>query len=92
MKIKNNTKKATFIVFISSAIYYGLCFFAFIFLINNIIIELLTSGELDLSRKSLSYLSIVSLIIGIASGARIWIFTKTDERKARKSPPSDPDA
>lgn len=91
MKIKNSKKKATFRIFISSTIYYGLCFFVFIFLINNVLIELVTSGSIDLSRKSLSYLSIVSLIIGIASGARIWLFAKIDERKARKSPPSDPE-
>lgn len=66
-------------------------FFAFIFLVNNVIIELLTSGHVDFSKKSLTYLSVVSLIIGLASGARIWIFAKLDERKSRKVPPSDPE-
>ncbi|MDF9908664.1 UNVERIFIED_ORG: hypothetical protein OKW14_000590 [Pantoea brenneri] len=90
MKNKKKQKRATFTVFLLSTIYYGCCFFAFIFLVNNVIIELITSGEIDLSKRSLSYLSVVSLIIGIASGSRIWIFAKIDERKARKSPPSDP--
>lgn len=91
MKNKKSSKRANFTVFLLSTIYYGFCFFAFIFLINNVIIELITSGEIDLSKRSLSYLSVVSLIIGIASGARIWIFAKADERKARKSTPSDHD-
>jgi len=90
MKNKKAPNRATFTVFLLSTIYYGCCFFAFIFFINNVIIELITSGEIDLSERSLSYLSVVSLIIGIASGSRIWIFAKIDERKARKSPPSDP--
>ncbi|KAB8310060.1 hypothetical protein EH228_12205 [Erwinia endophytica] len=90
MKIKNGQKKATFTVFFLSTIYYIFCFFAFIFLVNNVIIELIISGEIDFSKRSLSYLSVVSLIIGIAAGARVWIFAKIDERKARKSPPSDP--
>ncbi|MEC3930862.1 hypothetical protein VOF82_06615 [Citrobacter farmeri] len=83
--------KTTLSVFLLSTIYYGLCFFAFIFLVNNVIIELLTSGHVDFSKKSLTYLSVVSLIIGLASGARIWIFAKLDERKSRKVPPSDPE-
>ncbi|ECF8076782.1 hypothetical protein CWU58_27580 [Salmonella enterica] len=83
--------KTTLSVFLLSTIYYGLCFFAFIFLVNNVIIELLTSGHVDFSKKSLTYLSVVSLIIGLASGARIWIFAKLDERKSRKEPPSDPE-
>jgi hypothetical protein len=89
MKIKKRQNRAKFTVFLLSTIYYGSCFFAFIFLVNNVIIELVTSGKIDFSKKSLSYLSAVSLIIGIASGARIWIFAKLDERKARKSPPSN---
>ena len=91
MRIKKNQNKATLAVFLLSAIYYGVCFFAFIFLVNNVIIELVTSGTIDLSKKSLSYLSVVSVIIGVASGARIWIFAKIDERKARKVPPSNPE-
>lgn len=83
--------KTTLSVFLLSTIYYGLCFFAFIFLVNNVIIELLTSGYVDFSKKSLTYLSVVSLIIGLASGTRIWIFAKLDERKSRKVPPSDPE-
>lgn len=83
--------KTTLSVFLLSTIYYGLCFYAFIFLVNNVIIELLTSGYVDFSKKSLTYLSVVSLIIGLASGAKIWIFAKLDERKSRKVPPSDPE-
>ncbi|HBU8851134.1 hypothetical protein [Citrobacter sp. 50677481] len=83
--------KTTLSVFLLSTIYYGLCFYAFIFLVNNVIIELLISGYVDFSKKSLTYLSVVSLIIGLASGAKIWIFAKLDERKSRKVPPSDPE-
>lgn len=89
MKIKNGQNRATFTVFLLNTIYYGFCFFAFIFLVNNVIIELITSGKTDFSKKSLSYRSVVSLIIGLASGARIWILAKIDERKTCKSSPSD---
>jgi len=88
VKVKNKTMLS---VFLLSTIYYGLCFFAFIFLVNNVIIEFLSSGNVDFSKKSLTYLSVVSLIIGLASGARIWFFAKLDERKSRKLPPSDPE-
>lgn len=63
-------------------------FFAFILLINNVVIYLLTSGKVDLSRTSLLYLSVASLIVGIASGARITLFAKLDERKSKKTPRS----
>jgi hypothetical protein len=32
----------------------------------------------------------MSLIAGVAGGSGSWIFAKIDERKTRKSPPSDP--
>lgn len=86
MKIRKLQNKPTFLVFLLSAVYYGVCFFGFFFLVNNVLIELVTSGGVDLSKKSLCYLSIVSVIIGVASGARVWIFAKIDRRKL---PPSD---
>jgi hypothetical protein len=61
------------------------CFFAFIFIVNNVLIEIISSGKIDLSSKSLIYLSVVSAIVGVAAGARVWLFAKLDERKARKS-------
>lgn len=91
MKNKKTQSGENLTAFLLSAIYYGCCFFVFTFLVNSVILELIVSGEIDLSKRSLSYLSVVSLIIGIASGSRIWIFAKIDERKDRKSPPTDPE-
>ncbi|AOL14000.1 MULTISPECIES: hypothetical protein [Enterobacter] len=77
--------RATFLVFLLSTLYYGVFFFAFIFIVNNVLIEFISSGKIDLSSKSLIYLSVVSAIVGVAAGARVWLFAKLDERKARKS-------
>ncbi|HDS6500623.1 TPA: hypothetical protein QHX51_003775 [Enterobacter asburiae] len=77
--------RATFLVFLLSTFYYGVFFFAFIFIVNNVLIEVISSGKIDLSSKSLIYLSVVSAIVGVAAGARVWLFAKLDERKARKS-------
>ncbi len=89
MKAIKNKRKATFISFLLSVAYYTFCFFIFIFLINNVIIELITSGKIAITHDEFFYLSGVSLIVGIAAGCRVWIFAKIDERKARKTPPSD---
>lgn len=63
-------------------------FFCIYFLINNVMIEILTSGKIDFSRTSLTYLSVASSIVGVASGARITLFAKLDERKTKKPPRS----
>jgi prolipoprotein diacylglyceryltransferase len=77
--------RATFLVFLLSTLYYGV-FFAFIFIVNNVLIEIISSGKIDLSSKSLIYLSVVSAIVGVAAGARVWLFAKLDERKAENHP------
>lgn len=77
--------RATFLVFLLSTLYYGVFFFAFIFIVNNVLIEFISTGKIYLSSKSLIYLSVVSAIVGVAAGARVWLFAKLDERKARKS-------
>ncbi|ELQ3995320.1 hypothetical protein RNP97_003011 [Enterobacter bugandensis] len=85
MANKKTFHRATFLVFLLSTLYYGVCFFAFIFIVNNVLIEFISSGKIDFSSKSLSYLSVVSAIVGVAAGARVWLFAKIDERKARRS-------
>ena len=86
----NNKNKASLKVFLLSAAYYALCFFMFIFLVNNVVIEYFTEGSIDVSRQGLTYLAVVSSIVGVATGCRVWLFAKLDERKAKKSPPSEP--
>jgi hypothetical protein len=53
--------RATFLVFLLSTLYYGVFFFAFIFIVNNVRSEIISSGKIDLSSKSLIYLSVVAL-------------------------------
>lgn len=81
-KIKSNPK-ATFKNFILSVFYYTACFFLFIFLVNNVLIELITHGRPNITRKEFDYLLVGSLIVGVACSCRAWLFTKIDERNEK---------
>jgi hypothetical protein len=47
-------------------------------------------GRVSLTRETIIDIIVVSNIAGTA-GVGSWLFAKIDERKARKSPPSDPE-
>jgi heme/copper-type cytochrome/quinol oxidase subunit 3 len=81
MEMTKKNTKVGFKVFFLSAIYYTLCFFIFIFFVNNVIIELVTSGKINISQKELLNLCVISTIVGVAAGCRVWILAKIRARK-----------
>lgn len=72
-----------------SIIYLVVCCFIFFF-IASVVIDLIFDGKVNLTREVIIDIIVVSTIAGTAGGLGSWIFAKIDERKARKSPPSDP--
>lgn len=71
-----------------SVIYLIVCCFIFFF-IASVVIDLIFDGKVNLTREVIIDIIVVSTIAGTAGGLGSWIFAKIDERKARKSPPSD---
>jgi hypothetical protein len=57
----------------------------------SVVIDLIFDSKVNLTRKVIIDILVVSTISGTAGGLGSWIFAKIDERKARKSPPSDPE-
>lgn len=78
-------------MFLGSVIYYFIAFFIFIF-IAKCLIKIWFDGSVVFSKKDVIDLLVISGIVGLAAGSRTWLFAKLDERKARKSPPSDPNS
>jgi hypothetical protein len=70
---------------------FTLLFVAFFFFIASVAIDLIFDGKVNLTREVITDIIVVSIIAGTAGGLGSWLFAKLDERKARKSPPSDPD-
>lgn len=58
------------------------------FLIASIVIDVVFNDKVNVTRE---VIIVVSTIAGIAGGVGAWSFAKIDERKTRKSQPSDPD-
>lgn len=83
-KKPNITLKLLFL----SVFYLAFCCFIFFF-IANAAIDLIFDGKINLTWKVIIDITVVSVIAGGAGGAGSWIFAKIDERKARRSPPSD---
>ncbi|MDR4899300.1 hypothetical protein RF656_21535 [Yersinia kristensenii] len=88
--MKKNKPEATLRAFLFSMVYYAFCFFIFILFVNNVVIELITNGKIGITKNELVNTLVASGIVGVTAGCRVWIFAKIDERKARKSPPTDP--
>ncbi|ALR75090.1 hypothetical protein [[Enterobacter] lignolyticus] len=74
-----------------SVIYLVVCCFIFFF-IASVVIDLIFDGKVNLTREVIIDIIVVSTIAGTTGGLGSWIFAWIDERKARKSPPSDPKA
>lgn len=73
-----------------SVFYLVFCCFIFFFIANTAI-DLIFDGKINLTWKVIIDITVVSVIAGGAGGTGSWIFAKIDERKARKSPPSNPE-
>ncbi|WP_044612025.1 hypothetical protein [[Enterobacter] lignolyticus] len=85
----NKIKKPSFLMFLGSVIYYFIIFFIFI-LLARCAIRLWHEGNIVLTKKDVTDLLVISGIVGLAAGLRTWLFAWMDDRKAKKSPPSDP--
>jgi len=65
-------------------------YFFLIGIIQRLAINFFYLKELSLDEQDVFKTGVISLIAAVAGGTGSWIFAKMDERKARKSPPSDP--
>ena len=85
----NKTKKITLTLLFLTVIYLNVACFIFFF-IANAVIDFIFEDEVTLTREVILNILVTSIIAGTAASLGSWIFAKIDERKARKSPPSDP--
>jgi membrane protein YqaA with SNARE-associated domain len=89
MMLKNKKQKINLRLLFLSIVYLVVCCFIFFF-IASVGIDLIFDGRVNLTREVIIDVIVVSTIAGTAGGLGSWLFAKIDERKARKSPPSDP--
>lgn len=87
--IVNKMRKPSLKMFLISVIYYFIAFFIFMFTAKYLI-KIGYEGKIVFIKKDVTDLLVISGIVGLAAGSRTWLFAKLDDRKARKSPPSDP--
>lgn len=83
-------KKNPTIMLLILSVLYGSIFFFCIGLILRLAINFIYLGSIMLDIQHIFKTGVMSFIAGVAGGLGSWIFAKIDERKARKSPPSDP--
>ncbi|MES4611336.1 MAG: hypothetical protein ACTH8P_01935 [Ewingella sp.] len=86
----NKKKNINLKILFLSVVYLIFCCFIFFFM-ASVVIDLIFDSKVNLTRKVIIDILVVSTISGTAGGLGSWIFAKIDERKARKSPPSDPE-
>lgn len=72
------------------SILYGWAIFFLIGIILRLAINFFYLKGLSLDEQDVFKTGVMSLIAAVTGGTGSWIFAKIDERKARKSPPSDP--
>lgn len=83
-------KRKPTIMLLVLSILYGWAIFFLIGIILRLAINFFYLKELSLDEQDEFKTGVMSLIAAVAGGTGSWIFAKIDERKARKSPPSDP--
>lgn len=86
--MRKKNKVTIWLLFLSIA-YMVLCCLLF-FSLAMVVINFVISHKIELSSSDIKQTIAVSVIAGTAAALRSWIFAKIDERKARKSHPSDP--
>ncbi|OON33562.1 hypothetical protein BTJ39_23960 [Izhakiella australiensis] len=86
----NCESEITLIKLFLGTIYLTICSLIFL-LLAGMLIDFIFDGEISLKGEWLFNILAGSIIIGISGSLGSWIFAKIDERKTRKSPPSDPD-
>lgn len=83
-------KKKPTILMLLLSILYGAALFFLIGIMLRLIINFIYLKNFSLDEQDVFKTGVMSLIAGVAGGSGSWIFAKIDERKTRKSPPSDP--
>ncbi len=84
--MRNN--KSNLALLFLSILYMTACCFIFL-LLSDLAIDLLLSGKVTFNIDTLKKITVISFIAGTSIGTGGYILSKIDERKARKSPPSD---
>ncbi|MGU3414957.1 hypothetical protein ACLBW0_14440 [Enterobacteriaceae bacterium C34A] len=79
--MKKVNKEVTLLKTISGMIFYAGAFFAFIFIVSNVGISLYYRGKIDLEIEGLKHLGVLSCMIGVIAGGRLWIYAWLDKRK-----------
>lgn len=82
--------KPTVWLLLLSIVYITFCCLIF-FSLALVIVQLIISHRVAVEQSDVKYVLVASVIAGTAAAFRSWLFAKIDERKARKSPPSDPE-
>ncbi|RBO11070.1 hypothetical protein DSL62_19375 [Pantoea sp. 3_1284] len=85
MKRKNSPTIALLFLSIAYMFFCCLIFFS----LALITVKLIVSHNVHIEQSDIKKILVASTIAGIAAALRSWVFAKIDERKARKSPPSD---
>lgn len=83
-------KRRPTIMLLVLSILYGWAIFFLIGIILRLAVNFFYLKELSLDEQDMFKTGVMSLIAAVAGGTGSWIFAKIDERKARKSSPSDP--
>lgn len=89
MKLMKRKNKPTVGLLLLSIAYMVFCCLIF-FSVALIIVKLIISHKVNIEQSDIEHVLVASVIAGTAAAFRSWLFAKLDERKARKSPPSDP--
>jgi len=88
MLINKKHKNITLRILFLSIVYLVFCCLIFFFM-ASVVIDLIFDSKVNLTREEIIDIIFVSTIAGTTGGLGSWIFAKIDERKTRKSPPSD---
>jgi cytochrome bd-type quinol oxidase subunit 1 len=87
MKRKNKLTVGLLILSIMYMVFCCLIFFSLALMAVKFIIH----HAVSIRQSDVEHVLVASVIAGTASAFGSWLFAKIDERKARKSPPSDPE-
>lgn len=87
--MERKNKVTVSLLFLSVAYMFFCCLI--FFSLALVTVKLVISHEVHIKQSDIEHVLVVSAIAGIAAAFRSWLFAKIDERKARKSTPSNPE-
>ena len=86
MKRKNSPTIGLLFLSVAYMVFCCLIFFS----LALVTVKFIISHNVHIEQSDIKHILVASTITGTAAALRSWVFAKIDERKARKSPPSDP--